>query len=42
MELKVKVKVNNASEINKILSLLRNLEKEYSCKCTELDVEVIN
>lgn len=42
MEIKIKVKINEINEINEIkevVKLVREIEKEYSCNCTLLEIE---
>lgn len=39
MEIKIKVKINEVSDIREIVDLVREIEKEYSCNCTLLEIE---
>lgn len=39
MELRIKVKVNEPSEIKEIIEIVKKIEKEYSCNCTLLEIE---
>jgi len=39
VEIKVKVKIGEISEINDVVKQIREIEKEYSCICTLLEIE---
>ncbi len=39
MELKIKTKIGENSEIKEIIKLIQEIEKEYSCHCTLLEIE---
>jgi len=40
VELKIKVKIGAPSEIKELIDLIKQIEKEYSCNCTLLEVEI--
>lgn len=42
MELKIKIKIGPPSEIKKLIELIKEIEKEYSCNCTLLEIESEN
>lgn len=39
MELKIKVKSVAFCEVEKIITIVREIEKEHSCHCTLLEIE---
>ena len=39
MEIKLKVKINESYEIEEIIKKIKEIEKEYSCICTLLEIE---
>lgn len=41
IEIKIKVKTDAVNNIKEIVNLIREIEKEYSCCCTLLEIEVI-
>lgn len=40
MELKIKVVLNEIKEIQEVIQLVKDKEKEYSCNCTLLEIEI--
>lgn len=40
MELKIKVSVNTTEELKKFMQTVKEMEKEYNCHCTLLDVTI--
>lgn len=40
MELKINAKLGQISEIEEIVKVIRTIEKEYSCNCTLLELEI--
>ncbi len=39
-EVKIKVKLANASELKTMFKVIKEAEKEYSCNCTLLEIEI--
>jgi hypothetical protein len=40
MELQIKAKVSSIEELKKLIQSIRTIEKEHSCNCTLVDVEI--
>jgi len=40
MELKVKIKLSNVTELKETIIKINEIEKEYSCNCTLLETEI--
>lgn len=40
MELKIKANLNSICEINELLKAVKTIEKEYSCNCILVEVEI--
>lgn len=40
MEIRIKIKVNEPKEIEEVIKKVKEIEKEHSCSCTLLEVEV--
>ena len=41
MEIKIKVRVATTAEMEEIIKRIKTIEKEYSCTCTLLEVEIV-
>jgi len=41
MELKIRTKIGSIKGLKAIVETIKQIEKEYNCDCTLLDVEVI-
>lgn len=39
MELKIKAKINNFKELERVIKIIKEIEKEHSCNCTLLEVD---
>lgn len=40
MEIKIKIKLPALEDFKKAISIIKEVEKEHSCNCTLLDVEI--
>jgi hypothetical protein len=40
MELKIKAKLSNISDVEKLMEKIRAIEKEHSCNCTLVEIEI--
>lgn len=41
MEIKIKVRAATTAEIEELIKRINTIEKEYSCACTLLEVEIV-
>lgn len=39
MELRIKIRIGQLSDLEGIIKRIREIEKEYSCNCTLLEIE---
>ena len=37
----LKISVSSVEELKKVFEEIRQIEKEYSCHCTQLEIEII-
>jgi len=37
----LKITVDSIEELKRVFKKIRQIEKEYSCHCTQLDIEII-
>ena len=40
MELKIKAKLGQVAGVEEVIKSIREIEKEYSCNCTLLEIEI--
>jgi len=40
VELRIKIKLGEPFQIEEIIKMIKRIEKEYSCNCTLLEVEI--
>lgn len=40
MELKIKARLNIVEELKELIQTIDKIEKEYTCRCTLLEIEI--
>lgn len=40
MEIKIKIKIWEPCQIKEVIELIKKIEKEYSCNCTLLEMDI--